>query len=396
MKLNKVFISYILLLSIIGLLILYSATLSVSSAYFIKQSFWTLLGIIVMLLLSFIKPKVYYNLSVPFYVLSLLLLLFVLLFSYAGVHRWINLGFIRLQPSEIAKLALILMLAKYVQGRKFAIYSHKVAFNMFFLSIIPMGLVLIEPDLGTSTVFMALLIGIMLLIGMDMFLILFLILPVFSIILSFHRILWFSFLFFVGFIWVKFRKDKREIIFFLLLIIISGIISPIAWGQLKEYQKNRIISFINPSKDPLGYGWHLLQSEIAIGSGGVTGKGFANGTQKGLNFIPQHHTDFIFSTAGEEFGFIGSIIIISLIFSFIIYLLYKSYQAKSRFSTTVIAGYAVLLFYQAAVNIGMVLGFLPVVGLPLPFFSYGGSSAMLFFVLSGIVLSLISHKYENI
>ncbi len=396
MRWNKLFLFLVFILTIAGLLVLYSATRSTNPIYFTKQFIWDMIGIFIMFVLAYMKPKFYYNISIPLYILSIILLILVFFVSFHGVHRWIDLKLFRIQPSEIAKLSLILILARYVQHRRFSVKSYRDFFYMILLTLPLLGLVLIEPDLGTSTVFGVLLVGIMFLMAMDVFFILIMLLPILSIILSFHKIIWLIFVGLVLFIWVRFRRNNKETVIFLILIVISGIMSPIVWNHLKEYQRNRIISFINPSKDPLGYGWHLLQSEIAVGSGGVMGKGYLKGTQKGLNFIPQHHTDFIFSTVGEEMGFMGSVIFMGIIFFTGMYLIYRSYFAKSRFSSAVLGGFGILFLYQAVVNIGMVLGLLPVVGLPLPFFSYGGSSSLLFYSLCGIALSIMGHRYENI
>jgi rod shape determining protein RodA len=269
----------------------------------------------------------------------------------SGAQRWIRIGSLSLQPSEFVKITLIIALAKYFQhppGRKG--FSLKDLTLPFLLLGLPMALVLKQPDLGTA-------------------IILFLIL--------------FSILFFVKIRWTT-----------LLLLGVSGIgILPLLWSFLKEYQKRRIYTFFNPSLDPLGSGYHIIQSKVAVGSGGIFGKGFMKGTQCKLGFLPEQQTDFIFSVVAEEWGWVGSVVVVGLYFLLILWGLRIAVSAKDRYGGILAFGVVSMLFWHAFINIGMTVGIMPVVGIPLPLLSYGGSFMLSTLMGVGLLLNVSMRRY---
>ena len=269
----------------------------------------------------------------------------------SGAQRWIKIGSISFQPSEFVKISLILALAKFFHrppARKG--YSLKDLPIPFSPPSFPMVLILKQPDLGTA-------------------IILFLI---FFSVLLFVKIRWSS----------------------LLILVIGGMaILPLLWNFLKEYQKRRIITFFNPDLDPLGAGYHIIQSKIAVGSGGILGKGFMKGTQCKLGFLPEQQTDFIFSALTEEWGLIGSLFVVSLYFALILWGLRIAVQSKDRFGAILAFGVVAMLFWHVFINIGMVLGIMPVVGIPLPLLSYGGSFLISTLIGVGLLLNVSMRRY---
>jgi rod shape determining protein RodA len=262
-----------------------------------------------------------------------------------GAQRWIQIGAFNLQPSEFTKLSLILMLAYYLGRRHDKVLRIKSFLIPFFLTAIPAVLILKQPDLGTDLVLFPIL---------------------------------FSMLFIYG------TEIKYMAGFFLLT---AGFL-PIFWNMLRSYQKQRLLVFINPNMDPLGAGYTIIQSKIAVGSGRLFGKGWLSGTQNYLNFLPERHTDFIFSVVGEEWGFVGSMILLTFYFLLIKRMLHILDMTENVYGRLLIAGIATMLFFQVVINIGMTIGFFPVVGITLPLISYGGSSLLTTFIGIAIVLSV--------
>ena len=310
----------------------------------------------VFIFILLISHKFIKSLSLYFYLISVASLIFLIFFGTesAGSKRWISLGFFSIQPSEFAKIFLVLAIAKY--------YS-EVAYiknNSFVKSIFPILLILVpfllivnQPDLGTSLLLLANGLSIIIVSGINVWLIV------------------------IG------------VIIFISLI-------PLAWNLLHNYQQNRILTFLNPENDPLGSGYHIAQSKIAIGSGGFTGKGYMQGSQSQLEFIPEIHTDFVFSIFSEEFGFLGSIIIILLHFYLFFYGMKSSFYAKNEFDKLVVFGLTINYFFYFLTNISMVIGLIPVVGVPLPVISYGGSSMLAIIISFAIIQKInINRKLAN-
>lgn len=333
----------VLLISAIGILNLYSVTCheeTTGMPLYLKQVLWFGLGLGAMLVIAFFEYRHFADFAYLIHGLAVTLLVLVLAYGIitSGAQRWVRIGPLTFQPSEFVKISLILSLAKYFQrypGREG--YSLKQIGFPLLLFLVPMGLILKQPDLGTAI----------------------LLLLVFLSILFYAKVRWSA----------------------LAALGLTGLcLVPIAWRFLKDYQKQRIITFLNPDLDPLGTGYHLIQSKIAIGSGGLFGKGFMKGTQCKLGFLPEQHTDFIFSAFGEEWGLVGCAVLLGLYFLLIFKGLQISEHSKDRFGAILSFGVVAMIFWHTFINVAMVLGLLPVVGIPLPLFSYGGS-----FLLSTLV-----------
>ncbi len=346
----------VLLIASIGILNLYSTTLGgevSGTPLYLKQIFWLLIGLSVMVVIAFTEYRFYSDFAYIVYTVAFFFLLVVTGYGIitSGAQRWIKIGSISFQPSEFVKISLILALAKFFQrppSREG--YSLKDLTLPFLLLLLPMGLILKQPDLGTSIILL---------------------------------LIFFSILIFVKIRWST-----------LLTIGLGGAaILPISWGFLKEYQKRRIITFFNPELDPLGAGYHLIQSKIAVGAGGIIGKGFMKGTQCKLGFLPEQQTDFIFSALGEEWGLIGSLMIVGLYFMLILWGLRIAVQSKDRFGAILSFGVVAMLFWHIFINIGMVLGMMPVVGIPLPLLSYGGSFLFSTLIGIGLLLNVSMRRY---
>jgi rod shape determining protein RodA len=346
----------VLLIASIGILNLYSATSNVDisgTPLYLKQIFWLLIGIVVTITIAFIEYRFYSDFAYIAYTLSFFLLLVVLGFGVvtSGAQRWIKIGPFSFQPSEFVKISLILVLAKFFhRPPRREGYTLKDLSFPFILLILPMMLILKQPDLGTAIV----------------------LLLVFISVLLFVKIRWSS----------------------LIILVLGGTsVLPLLWSFLKEYQKRRIITFFNPDLDPLGVGYHIIQSKIAVGSGGIIGKGFMRGTQCKLGFLPEQQTDFIFSVLTEEWGLIGSILVMGLYFILILWGLRIAVQSKDRFGALLAFGVVAMLFWHVFINIGMVLGLMPVVGIPLPLLSYGGSFLISNLIGIGLLLNVSMRRY---
>ncbi|OGV33657.1 MAG: rod shape-determining protein RodA [Legionellales bacterium RIFCSPHIGHO2_12_FULL_35_11] len=342
-------LSLLIILIFLGLVILYSAS-NENINMICRQSFRLLLASSVMILFTFIPPHKYKLWAPWIYAFGLILLIAVMLIGKVGkgAQRWLDLGFVRFQPSEIMKLAVPMMSAWYLEQK-----SSPLDFKSFIIAcliiFIPALLIAKQPDLGTAI--MVIMAGLCVI--------------------------------FVAGISIK-----------TFLVVTLPIISatPLLWNILHDYQKQRIYTLINPEHDPLGAGYHIIQSKIAIGSGGALGKGWLSGSQSHLNFLPEHATDFIFAVSGEELGFIGSTLLIIMIAIISLRCLYIAKHAETAFAKLLAASLAMTFFLSAFVNIGMVMGILPVVGIPLPLISYGGSSMLTFLASFGMLMSISSHK----
>lgn len=332
-----------------GLLILYSAS-NQNTAMLLRQSMRLILALGIMLFFSFIPPHKYKLWTPWIYSTGLLLLIAVMLMGKIGkgAQRWLDLGLFRFQPSEIMKLAVPMMAAWYFDRQTLPIRIKPLLIAALII-FIPALLIIKQPDLGTALMVIASGLSVIFLAGIQM-----------------------------------------RIIF--LVTAAVGFTAPFLWHALHDYQKQRIITFLNPENDPLGTGYHIIQSKIAIGSGGAFGKGWLSGSQAHLNFLPEHATDFIFAVSGEEFGFVGSIFIISLVVLISLRSLHIAKHAQTSFTRLLAAGLAVTFFISAFVNMGMVMGILPVVGIPLPLISYGGTAMVTFLAGFGILMSISSHR----
>jgi rod shape determining protein RodA len=327
----------------------------------------------------------------PSYILVILLLIVVLFLpEIKGSHRWIALGFANVQPSEIAKLTLILALSKSLSKQ------HLTGFQIFgrvaLLTLPIAALIIIEPDLGTTLTVLFISIVILAVSELPLIYLLILISPFVSVITSFSIYLFIFFILVLIYILLRSRLSKLYLGFVAAINIFLFFLTPIFWNSLKTYQQNRILTFINPMHDPFGSGYQIIQSRIAIGSGSFLGKGFLQGTQKNMHFLPEHHTDFIFSVIGEEFGFFGCLILLLLFFLFLIRVAKHIRGLKWKEFRYASVGILAYLSFQIFVNIGMNIGIVPTTGIPLPLISYGGSNLLINVLSVGFILKFVNEK----
>lgn len=375
-----------------GLLLVFSATFGQDIFIFLRQAVWVLLSLAVFFFIQYLPLKIFYISSYLLYFFSVLLLLFLKWLNASYVDRWIDVGFAYIQPSEFAKFTLILALARYLSNRHRDVNKFKVITGAMLMTLAPFVLVFIQPDLGTSLIFMAILVAILYLAEVKVIYIAVMLTPLLSVILSFLPYVWIIYLLLLGYLLYLGRMNILSMIKIVFLNVIVGGLSPLLWSLLMEYQKVRILSYFEPQKDIHGFGWNLLQSKIAIGSGGFWGNGFMRGTQKGLDFVPQQHTDFIFSVLGEEFGFFG-FIVVSLFLLVAVYRTVTLYPGiKSRYSKLLAGTIISVIALQMLLNISMTVGLLPIVGIPLNFLSYGGSSLLTSVAMMGLLNRIIMDR----
>jgi rod shape determining protein RodA len=338
-----------LLIAVIGVVNIYSSTFPHTGNFkplYLKQIYWLLLGVALMFFILFFDYRTLIRHAYPFLLFCLILLILVMFFgrSTSGSQRWLQLGSISFQPSELTKIALILALTRFFteednpQG-----YGLRDLFFPFLIFIIPTLLVFKQPDLGT-VVLLLLIIGV-------------------------HLRTWIT------------------------LGVGCAALAPLLWHFLKNYQKTRLLTFFNPDLDPLKAGYHIIQSKIAVGSGTIFGKGFLKGTQSQLHFLPEQHTDFIFSVLAEEWGFMGSFFLLFLILLLISRGLKIAYTSKDRAGAILAIGISAMLFWQFFINVGMVVGIVPVVGVPFPLLSYGGTSVITTLMGIGILMNISMRRF---
>jgi rod shape determining protein RodA len=343
----------------IGFLMLYSVAGGTLTTWAEPQMKRFALGFAVMLFVAMIPIWFWRNMSLLAYLVSLALLLAVALVGIEGkgAQRWIDLGFMRLQPSELVKITLVMVLAAYYDWLPVSRVSRPVwVLVPLGLILVPVAMVLRQPDLGTS---------ILLVIGGG------------------------AMMFLAGVHWAYFATVIALGVGAIAVVFASR---GTEWQLLENYQYRRIDTFLDPDKDPLGAGYHITQSKIALGSGGWTGRGFMQGTQSRLNFLPEKHTDFIFVTLAEEFGFIGAVSLLALYTLIIVFCITTALGNRDRFSSLLTLGVALTFFLFFSVNMAMVMGLMPVVGVPLPLVSYGGSAMLVLMVGFGLVQSAHVHK----
>lgn len=376
----------------------------VSKAVFWRQCAWMLLGWGALLLASRLPLRYLEEVTPAIYVLAVLLLLLVLVVAPAvsGSRRWFMLGPLRLQPSEPAKVALILVLARVLGGTVSRERRLGPVAGSMLLALVPFLLVLREPDLGTSLVFIAIWIGAVFWFGLSWVFLLSVGSPLVSAVLSFYsetvaQQAWPWGLYLVILIALLYMARFRilESVLLLLANIVVGIGTSFFWDRLKGYQQERVLTFFDPGRDMFGAGYQAIQSKVAIGSGGLSGTGFLQGTQKGLAFLPERHTDFIFSVVGEELGFLGAALLLALFLTIILRALGIARSARRPFSSLVAVGVASYFIFHVFVNVAITTGLLPVTGLPLPILSYGGSNLLVSSFLLGLLLNVGSRSFED-
>jgi rod shape determining protein RodA len=347
----------LLLLAGISIINLYSATYAIrdvgGSQVFLKQIYWFLIGFAVFFVMTTFNYFALERLAYPAYIFTIVLLILVLFVGKvtSGSQRWLSLGPVSFQPSELAKIAMVLVLAKFFsEKRGYRGYRLRDLWQPFILIAAPSVLILREPDLGTTLLLVA---------------------GSFSIIL-FVKMHWKS-----------------------LVVLVGSAVSvaPFIWFSLKEYQQMRILTFIRPDMDPFGAGYHINQSKIAIGSGLLWGKGFLHGTQTRLHFLPEQHTDFALSVLAEEWGFVGTAFLLLLYLFLILWGLNIAKVSKDKFGSIMAVGIVAFIFWQIVINVGMVTGLLPVVGIPLLLFSYGGSSLISTMAAMGLLMNISMRRF---
>lgn len=357
--LNWALVLVVTAVAAIGWLMLYSISGGRLEVWAEPQMKRYVLGLVLMFVIAFTPIWFWRSMSGMAYAISMILLLIVEFFGTVGMgaQRWIDLGFMRLQPSELMKVTLVMALASYYD----ALDDKKISRPLWVLVpvaliVAPTVLVLMQPNLGTSIM--------LLVVGAS----------------------------------VMFAAGVSFWYFGAVLALVVGAVASVflsrgtPWQLLHDYQYARIDTFLNPAADPLGAGYNIIQAKIALGSGGWAGKGFMQGTQSRLNFLPEKHTDFIFTTLGEEFGFVGAFSLLILYGLILVFLIWAAVQNKDRFSQLLIIGVAVNFFLYLAINLSMVMGMAPVVGVPLPLLSYGGSATLVIMLAFGLVQSAIVHR----
>lgn len=356
-RLNYFYLFLVVLLALFGVLLLYGAAHGSWDPYAQRHLVRFMVGLVLALGIAFAPMRLIYHASYPLYFFAVFLLLLVPFIGITsmGATRWIDLGVMRLQPSEIAKIALILAVAKFYHKRQALVVDSLPAIVLVgAIIMLPALLTVIQPDLGTALLLVMVGLGLM---------------------------------FFAGVNWRYFAG-----------VVVAGLaFLPIAWQfLLHDYQKGRILTFIDPSRDPTGAGYHIIQSKIAIGSAGFWGKGFMQGSQAQLQFLPEKHTDFIFTLMTEDFGMAAALGVILCYIALILLGILMAVRNLNQFGSLVILGVTMTLFVYAFVNIAMVMGLLPVVGLPLPFISYGGTSLLTLMVGVGLLLNMDINRFTHL
>ncbi|GBD33096.1 Peptidoglycan glycosyltransferase MrdB [bacterium HR33] len=379
-----------------GLITLYSAgqtdTPTVASGLWLRQLWWLAIGLVLARVAFKTPPRVLEWLAPAFYGGALLLLVMTLLFgsgggTAAGARSWLAIGGFRLgQPAEVAKLATIILLARYLGSRRRAPQTLAELIPPCLITAAPALLVALQPDLGSAVVFVGILFAVLFWVGTPGRLLFLLASPLFSLLLAFSTVSWGVWIVVLTALLIWARPYAFEGVMVWLVNVIMGVVALDLWERLAPYQQNRLLSFLNPEIDPQATGWNIIQSKVAIGSGGLLGKGFLEGTQKRLAFLPAQHTDFIFSVLAEEWGFLGVVAVIGLFVALFSVLIQIARNARDPFSSVLVFGVAGLLFTHVVENIGMTVGLMPITGIPLPLFSYGGSFLVVCLVSLGLVL----------
>lgn len=386
------FVPLILLYSL-GLAAIYSSTINnpLAQGNFEKQLIWGIGALIVFFITYSLPTNTFRLIAVPTYLLSLVFLLVVVILGrrIAGQKSWLNFGPIGFQPSEFAKIGMILGVSYFLSKRNTDIESFKDILFTLTIGIIPVILILLEPDMGTSLVFIGTILVLIFWKGISLFGLFVVLSPGIVAVASIFGTLYFVLMLIAVVIaLIAFRKD----IFFsgsiFAINIGAGFFADYAYRALSPHQQTRIQSFINPSADPLGAGYNSIQAKVAIGSGGLFGKGFLNGHQTQLQFIPEQWTDFIYCVIGEEFGFLGSVFTLVLFLILFFRILKIASSTKDEFLSLTLIGILSIYFIHLIVNVGMTVGIMPVIGIPLPFVSYGGSSLLVNMFMLGIAANV--------
>jgi rod shape determining protein RodA len=350
------FLGTALVIITVGILAIYSATYFSDPGLSIlkKQILWVVIGLALMAVFLFVDYHVFFDIAPFLYGIGCALLVYLLVFGRltANVRSWIHIFGFQFQPSEFMKIFTALMLARFFENHQAAYLNLRSFMHVMLIIGIPVGLIIIQPDFGTAATFF----------------------PLVAVAMFFGGIRWR--------VWVG-------------MAIIVGIVAAGGYGMLKPYQKDRIVTFLDPARDPLGKGYQVTQAKIAIGSGGIHGKGFKNGTQAKLEFLPARHTDFIFAVLGEEWGFIGVVIVLGLYLFLTAQALTFAKHARDRGGAFLSISLISFFIFHVLINVSMQIGVLPTTGIPLPLISYGGSSTMMFLIAIGLMLNVDMRRFAN-
>ncbi|MGL1901822.1 MAG: rod shape-determining protein RodA [Fibrobacterales bacterium] len=395
-RVDVTFLTVLFAIISIGVLMVYSATFNAESAfyetYWFRQIIYFVIGAFIAGVIVLVPPKVLYSSAYPLYFMSLLTLAYVGFGggeSVKGAARWISIGGFRLQPSEFAKIAYLLAMSRMLSQKTLSLSKLKGFIGPGVLFIVPFGLVLGQPDLSTALVFMVMTLIGFYWAGLSVLEIIVLISPAISVVTAHNQYIWMGVYALLFLLVISQKLDLKVTILILLINLAAGFGSFMLWNNgLKEHQRSRILTFVDPMRDPKGAGYQVIQSKVTIGSGGIYGKGFGKGTQVNNEFLPEEHTDFIFCVLSEQFGLIGCAVVLLLYFMLIQRMLSICRIVRDGFLNFMIIGITAILSFHIFVNIAMTLGMMPVTGLPLPFFSYGGSFVMTCMVLVGLVINI--------
>jgi rod shape determining protein RodA len=376
-----------------GLLAIYSSTVNNAFAQenFQRQIVWGVFSFVIFFITYSLPTNIFKSFTVPGYLISLLLLLAVLAIGrqISGSKSWLVIGSMGFQPSEIAKIATIMAIASYLSRNNSNIDSFKDILITLAVGVTPVLLILMEPDMGTSLVFMGVILIMFFWKGISSFSLFVVLSPAFVAVAAIFGLIYFIVaLILVIVLLITFKKDLFFSASIFAISLSSGFFAEYVYHALSPHQQKRIQSFLDPNADPLGSGYNTIQAKVAIGSGGLTGKGFLAGNQTQLQFIPEQWTDFAFCVIGEEFGFIGSIFVIGIFLILFLRILKMAHNTKDEFLSLVTMGILSVYLIHFIINMGMVVGILPVIGIPLPFISYGGSSLLVNMFMLGILANI--------
>jgi rod shape determining protein RodA len=384
-----------LLLSVIGIAFVYSATsmpaASAEHGLYLKQLVWLVIALVGGGIAAAVPYRIYMGKSAwILYGLGLALLVLTLFVGHVGLgaQRWLGWGPFKFQPSELAKIATVLLLANFLSERRLDLTQLHSLARPLIAAALPMALVLKQPDLGTSITFLMILITMLYWAGLPLLYLFLLVTPIINVAASFFLPGWILFAAILSAVLYRSRLRLAPILMVVAINLVVGIATPQVWSHLEPYQRQRIATFLDPAADPYGAGYQIIQSKIAIGSGQALGKGYLQGSQKALAFLPEQHTDFIFSVVGEETGFVGAAIVTLLYLFLILRGIRIAHRARNRFASLVAIGLTSIFLYHVLVNVCMTVGLAPVTGLPLPLLSYGGTSLLTSFLQVGLIQNI--------
>lgn len=397
-RLDPVIFLAVLLLVATGIASVYSATYDAgASLYFNRQLVWAGAGFVMMLVIWLLPFRTLQLASYPLYAVSLLFLVAVLIAgkTVAGTKSWFGFGGFGLQPSEFVKVTTMMALSSYLSYRHLERGKLSEIAATFGIVLLPFALIMMQPDTGTGLIYLGALFLILIWAGAPVFLLLALVAPIAAAVATLFNTTAFMVVVLGTLVFLFLLRANRllsSVVF--SATVLTGVSVQYLFNKLAPYQQKRIFTFLDPGSDPLGAGYNVIQSKIAIGSGGLIGKGFLKGTQTQLNFIPAQWTDFIFCVPSEEFGFLGALFVLALITAVLLRGVQLASTVKNRFGSLLAIGIVSILTIHVVINIGMVMGIMPVIGVPLPFMSYGGSSLMSSMIMAGLLLNLHRNRKE--